>query len=65
MTKGISIMKTYSLELTATEVTYLRLALESLEDDLAPWDYDEGDYDRLTDMIKKLKSFEQRVVTPH
>ena len=58
-------MTTYMLEVTADEVQYLRTALEYLEDSLAPWDYDDGDEEKLIDMIRKLRRFEQATVIPH
>lgn len=58
-------MTTYMLEVTADEVQYLRHALEYLEDSLAPWDYDDGDEEKLIQMTRKLKRFEQSVVIPH
>lgn len=55
----------YNLELTASEIEFLRLSLEYIEEDTSPWDYDEGDEEKLVDMIQKLKRFEQRVVVTH
>lgn len=55
----------YNLELTASEIEFIRLSLEYIEEDTSPWDYDEGDEERLVDMIQKLKRFEQRVVVKH
>lgn len=55
----------YNLELTASEIEFIRLSLELIEENMSPWDYDEGDEERLVDMIQKLKRFEQRVVVAH
>ena len=55
----------YNLELTASEIEFLRLSLEYIEEDMSPWDYDEGDEEKLVDMIQKLKRFVQRVVVTH
>lgn len=55
----------YNLELTASEIEFIRLSLEYIEEDMSPWDYNEGDEERLVDMIQKLKRFEQRVVVTH
>ena len=55
----------YNLELTASEIEFIRLSLEYIEEDMSPWDYDEGDEEKLVDMIQKLKRFEQRVVVTH
>lgn len=55
----------YNLELTAREIEFIRLSLEYIEEDMSPWDYDEGDEEKLVDMIQKLKRFEQRVVVTH
>lgn len=55
----------YNLELTASEIEFLRLSLEYIEEDMSPWDYNEGDEEKLVDMIQKLKRFEQRVVVTH
>lgn len=58
-------MKTYAIEVSAEDVQYLRNALEYLEESLAPWDYDDGDEEKLIQMIRKLKRFEQSVVITH
>ena len=58
-------MKTYTLEVSADDVQYLRHALEYLEESLAPWDYDDGDEEKLTQMIRKLKRFEQSAIITH
>lgn len=55
----------YNLELTASEIEFLRLSLEYIEEDTCAWDFDEGDEEKLVDMIQKLKRFEQRVVVAH
>ena len=55
----------YNLELTASEIEFIRLSLEYIEEDMSPWDYNEGDEEELVDMIQKLKRFEQRVVVTH
>ena len=55
----------YNLELTASEIEFLRLSLEFISGELNPWEYDEGDEEKLVDMIQKLKRFEQRVVVTH
>jgi len=55
----------YNLELTASEIEFIRLSLEYIEEDMSPWDYNEGDEEKLVDMIQKLKRFEQRVVVTH
>lgn len=55
----------YNLELTASEIEFIRLSLEYIEEDMSPWDFNEGDEEKLIDMIKKLKRFEQAVVCKH
>lgn len=55
----------YNLNVTADDLAFIIESLEYLDDSLAPWDYDDGDEEKLIAMIKKLKRFEQAEVLSH
>lgn len=57
--------ETYNLNVTADDLAFIIQSLEYLEDSLAPWEYDDGDEEKLIGMIKKLKRFEQTEVLSH